>query len=226
MTLVPMPSGLSTWTTPLTFRLCHAPTPARHRRRRSQSPLCGGEARLEEDGAQVGEDEWDGACSVATSATRSQLMPAPSSDTETSTRSSMISAPTLTVPVAFFPAATRRRGLDPVVDRVDQEMAERLSEEVDYLPVELNVFAHQLESHILPHSPSQVTDELGEGRRGFTKGDVGEGDRLILDLGDGRGQSLQLLAPGLPEQRRVGSLDRQQRGLQGPRSRARPRRFG
>ena len=86
---------------------------------------------------------------VATSATRSHLMPAPSSDTETSTRSSMISAPTLTVPVAFSPGRhARRRGLDPVVDRVDQEMAERLSEEVDYLPVELNVFAHQLESHI------------------------------------------------------------------------------
>ena len=64
--------------------------------------------------------------------------------------------------------------VDPLEEMMPyvQQMAQRLTDEVDDLTVELNIFSAQLEADVLAHSSSEVPDELGERGDSLEEGHV------------------------------------------------------
>jgi hypothetical protein len=75
----------------------------------------------------------------------------------------------------------------------------------------LDVLALDLDTDVLSETTTQITDELGEGGDCVEEGDVCQGHRLILDIGDRLAELLQLAPPRLTKQLRVGALDGDQR---------------
>ena len=87
-----------------------------------------------------------------------------------------------------------------MINGVDEKMAERLPEQVHDLPIELHILAHQLETNVLAHSSAEVAKELRERRSRVPEGNIGQSDRLLLNIPNGVAQPLQLTPPGAADQ--------------------------
>ena len=57
--------------------------------------------------------------------------------------------------------------LDAVIDCIHNQVPERLPKEVDDLTIQLDIFALELKSDVLVHSPAQISNELGKRRNGL-----------------------------------------------------------
>ena len=100
---------------------------------------------------------------TATSRTRSSSIPAPSSSTTIWTWLPLCSADSRTRPDARLARARARLGrLDRVVDRVADEVHERVGEVLDDELVELDVAAGHLEVDLLPHLAGDLPDHPRE----------------------------------------------------------------
>ena len=74
--------------------------------------------------------------------------------------------------------------LDAVVDSIDQQMTKRVPNQVDNLPIKLDIFSAHINSNIFFQSTGEIPDKLGEGRDSIEERDVGQGNGLILNVAD------------------------------------------
>jgi hypothetical protein len=84
-----------------------------------------------------------------------------------------------------------RGALDSMVDRVADDVGERIADHLDHLAVELDVAPVYVENHLLPRLGGEVADHPRQRREEVVDPlHSGAGDR-VAHLGDGRGDALE-----------------------------------
>ena len=89
-------------------------------------------------------------------------------------------SPRLRLPLGFALVG----GLDAVVDRVAQQMHDRVADLVEHRPVELDLFALDRELHWLANRSRSVSDQAREAVEPLPHGHHAAGHDLVLQVGD------------------------------------------